>query len=491
MERPPCHLRQALDRKAIVDSQCLPDAPRCRSWAKEISRYPLKLNVVRKFLVVSCCAISTIRKVSDPNEETSSRIGGESSSSSIDDFSPNVPASKPSTFRSMLASGQTTRALTLKGRLRRLRKLEDTGVDLDSGGDRESTGRGLQRFRRGTPSRGAARPPVQHAESLSSDEGTRESSGGGTNIVSDDDAMSPALANGKGFVSSPEEKATSGSDEGSDNSKEVGRIDREKIARGDGVRFTTAKSRRSAGRPNFQASHLKKGLLRLARRRSRQPPAPRLPSPAESSSASSEREAGKEEEERDDEGGQRPGLASLTNSSTSAASLLDNNLGGDKTQPSRRAPRGGLWKRNRDGDNGKGRQRRLAGERVVSTGRGGGGGGGGSTARSSRTGFGRQQSMIPSRPRGKRGWGGWDSVDDAGEDEVAPVSGMGRPAAGAIENTLYGWFGGVIGRNWPGIGLAPGPAVDKQDAKEVRKCLVISRGVVSRGSEGTTWTSIS
>lgn len=54
---------------------------------------------------------------------------------------------------------------------------------------------------------------------------------------------------------------------------------------------------------------------------------------------------------------------------------------------------------------------------------------------------------------------GWGPLDETSEDEMAAVSGVGRPAAGRMENAMYGWFGGIVGRAWPGIGLALRPVV--------------------------------
>ncbi len=55
------------------------------------------------------------------------------------------------------------------------------------------------------------------------------------------------------------------------------------------------------------------------------------------------------------------------------------------------------------------------------------------------------------------------------------MSGVGRPAAGKVENAMYEWFGGIVGRAWPGVGLALRPVVSDEDADKV--CPVIRRGV--------------
>ncbi|CAN0558702.1 unnamed protein product, partial [Ectocarpus sp. 12 AP-2014] len=75
---------------------------------------------------------------------------------------------------------------------------------------------------------------------------------------------------------------------------------------------------------------------------------------------------------------------------------------------------------------------------------------------------------VPSWRRLVGGLDGWGSLDDAGDNEVAPVSGVGRPAAGMVENAVYGWFGGIVGRTWPRAGLALRPVVDDEDAKQMR-----------------------
>lgn len=76
----------------------------------------------------------------------------------------------------------------------------------------------------------------------------------------------------------------------------------------------------------------------------------------------------------------------------------------------------------------------------------------------------RQERMLPSW---QRLVGGWGRLGDTSEHEMAVVSGVGRPAAGMLENTMYGWFGRVVGRAWPGVGLALNPVVTDKDAKQV------------------------
>lgn len=54
-----------------------------------------------------------------------------------------------------------------------------------------------------------------------------------------------------------------------------------------------------------------------------------------------------------------------------------------------------------------------------------------------------------------------DAVEDRGA--VAPMTGAGAPAVGIMEDLLSKWFGGVLGSNWPGFGLAPRPVfADKE-----------------------------
>lgn len=72
--------------------------------------------------------------------------------------------------------------------------------------------------------------------------------------------------------------------------------------------------------------------------------------------------------------------------------------------------------------------------------------------------------MFPSLPRLVSGWG---RLGDSDEHEMAVVSGVGRPAAGMLENTMYTWFGGIIGRAWPGAGLALNPVVSDKEIKQV------------------------
>lgn len=79
----------------------------------------------------------------------------------------------------------------------------------------------------------------------------------------------------------------------------------------------------------------------------------------------------------------------------------------------------------------------------------------------------------------------WGTVEaNVGENHgEAPVAGKGRPAAGMIENLLYGWFGGVVAEGaWPGVGLALRPGFgDQGDRKEVSAA--VGRVGTIRGKE--------
>eukprot|EP00903_Cladosiphon_okamuranus_P011632 g10941.t1 len=76
---------------------------------------------------------------------------------------------------------------------------------------------------------------------------------------------------------------------------------------------------------------------------------------------------------------------------------------------------------------------------------------------------------------GSEGYGGEGDLEgprrcgkgDASDHEMATVSGVGRPSAGMLENTMYSWFGGVVGKAWPGVGLALNPVVCDKDMKKI------------------------
>lgn len=434
--------------------------------------------------ISQCCTMSVnMSQEGSASEDASTRSsnGSRSSSDADLDRSTTAPAPKPSPFRSMLGSGGVSGTLALTGRLERLRKLDNTQHKESSGGLRREGSGLVPRLGRGKRLRGGAkaRPPIQHSESLSSGERTQGSSERDINMASGDDVMSPASSNGQGFLSSPGEVTKSSSDD----DPELDSPRRRTNARNGGSGGVPhSKSLLSSGKAVSHASQLKRGLLRLTGRTSRQPPVPRVSTSSNSSSATSEEEGGGEQEDLA-EFATSPGRSVATPES----SLLDSNLG-KKGQLSRGgAPRRGLGRTKQDEGSSPG-QPRTTGSR--------GGGGGGSTGRSSRSGVEsphrRHGWGVPSWRRLVGGLGGWGSLDDAGDNEVAPVSGVGRPAAGMVENVMYGWFGGIVGRTWPRAGLALRPVVDDEDAKQVNSFLASMRSDKKwggrYGASNVAWT---
>lgn len=345
----------------------------------------------------------------------------------------------PSPFRSMLGGGGSSGALALKDRLRKL-------GSSTSGGRLQGLGRanGLRRRKSGS------RPRLQHADSLSSSEGTKENSG--TNGVLGDDMMSPASSDGKGFISSPGE-ATTSSDENDydDNDDEEGSPDSPTIGRG-GVRgdrgVTEAKLLPTAGKSNLPASQLRNRLLRLTRPRSRRLPPPHLCSSSDSSSTTIMRGEGEEGDHQ--EIASSPGRRVAGEAAEAGSSPIDNRFT-EGNHPSDNTPRGGLGRRKRDGDNNNNRGRP------------------GTTQGAGNVSAGSDNSVEPPRERQKRAllsWrgltSGWGRLDETSEQNMAAVSGVGRSAAGRMENAAYGWFGGIVGRAWPGVGLALRPAVGNE-----------------------------
>lgn len=348
----------------------------------------------------------------------------------------------------MLRGGGASGAQTLKGRLGRLRKRGS-----DNGGRR------LPRPGRGNRLRGdKARPPVQHAESLSSDEGTKES--GSTKEASDDNNMrSPGSSNGKGLLSSPGGMATNSSDDSSERYDEEGDLESLRrwgkgVGEGGGGTANTNSVSTIARKTNPQASQLRSGLFRLTRKKPGRATAARLSAPSDSSSAPST--------EEDDEERNHPGIDRLpTSRAAVGAPLLD-----DRQRPSSRGTLSGLGGSKSHGNGTSGRQRTTTGTETAAT---GSDSNGERTSRSSRVGG----TPLPKR---RRGWvfpswprfaGGWGRLGDTGEHEMAAVSGVGRPAAGMLENTMYSCFGGVVGRAWPGVGLALNPVLRDTDLKQV------------------------
>ncbi|CAM9962634.1 unnamed protein product, partial [Ectocarpus sp. 13 AM-2016] len=387
---------------------------------------------------------------------TRSSTGSRSSSDADLDRSTTAPAPKPSPFRSMLGSGGLSGTLALTGRLGRLRKLDNTKDKSSRGGLRREGSGLVPRLGRGKRLRGRAkaRPPIQHSESLSSSEGTQGRGERDINTASGDDVMSSAPSNRQGFLSPPGGMTTSSSDD----DPELDSPRRRTNARNGGSGGVPhSKALLSAGKTVSHASQLKIGLLRLTGRTPRQPPVPRVSTSSNSNSATSEEEGGGEQEDLA-EFATSPGRSVATPES----SLLDSDLGKKGHLSRGRAPRRGLGRTKQDEGSSPG-QPRTTGSR---------GGGGGSTGRSSRSGVEsphrRHGWGVPSWRRLVGGLDGWGSLDDAGDKEVAPVSGVGRPAAGMVENAMYGWFGGIVGRTWPRAGLALRPVVDGEDAKQMR-----------------------
>lgn len=353
----------------------------------------------------------------------------------------------------MLRGGGSSGAQALRDRLGRIRK---RGSDNDGGR--------LPRLGGGNRLRGAKaglRPPVQHADSLSSDEGTKES--GSTKEASDDNNILSPGSSRKSFVSSPGGLATSSSDDSSEGFSEKGDLKSPRrwgkgFSKGSGGGAANVNSVSTIAGKNPQASQLRNGLFRLTRQKPRQPSAPRHPVPSDSSSASSTEE---EDKDRD-----HPGTDSSPKSGeVERAPLLDEKLSRQQL-PSGRGTRSRLSRSKGHGNNTRGGQRASTGtERNAA----GSDSDGEPKSRSSRTDGEtfrepRRERILPSWQRLVSGWG---RLRDTGEHDMAVVSGVGRPAAGMLENTMYNWFGGVVGRAWPGVGLAPNPVVSDNNAMQV------------------------
>lgn len=385
------------------------------------------------------------------DEEGSDGDSETSSGSLVDNLDRNTAT--PSPFRSMLGGGGSSGALALKDRLRKL-------GSSTSGGRVQGFGRGNVLRRR----KSGSRPRLQHADSISSSEGTKDNSG--ANGVLGDDMMSPASSNGKGFMSSSREVTTSSdeNDYDDENDEEEG-LDSPSTGRrgvlGDRD-VSKAKHLPTAGKSNPPASQLRNRLLRLTRPRSRRLPAPHLSSSSDSSTTTI---IGGEGEERDhQELASSPGRSVAAESAEAGLSLIDNRLTKGKL-PSDNAPHGGLGRRVQKGDshNNRGLPGMTQGAGITTAGS--------------------DNRAEPLRERQKRAllsWrgliSGWGRLDETGEHDLAAVSGVGRSAAGRMENAVYGWFGGVIGRAWPGVGLALRPVVGNEKVGYVIKIARRSSG---------------
>ena len=65
-----------------------------------------------------------------------------------------------------------------------------------------------------------------------------------------------------------------------------------------------------------------------------------------------------------------------------------------------------------------------------------------------------------------------DDSEEFRDPKIPPVSGTGRSTAGRLENVLYGWLGGVVGRSWPGMGLALLPMYHQEYNLQVHHCIL-------------------
>jgi len=295
------------------------------------------------------------------NEYTSGEDSEDSRSSSIGhpDRSKKTSELTTSPFRSILRGGGASNALALKTRLGRLRKKGSTQEKIRSGsggGKTQLLGRG-KGFRRGKP---GSRPPVQHADSLSSGEGAKDSDS--ASIASGDGMRSSGSFNEEGFLS-PERLATSSS-EGDDDDADEETLE-SKHVRGKDTHGGDGNPMIAAEKPRSQASQLRSGLLRLTRQRSPQLRAPRLSAPSDSSATTSTREKGDKADQS--------GVAGSSDGRASAGvSLLGSRLdrGGKKSSGS---PRDVPGRRNRDGDGGRRRQKTSTGTGVSSGGEDSGG----------------------------------------------------------------------------------------------------------------------
>lgn len=372
-----------------------------------------------------------------------------------------TPARKTSVFKSMLARGGNSgsaAALALKERLGRMPKSNLQKKTGSGGALRFGLGMGLEIGKTGL------RPPVQHSDSLSSGEGTEES----------EENNSVASANGKTSASSNEQEPASVlSDEGdsingsSDEEQDLhGPRNRRRGENGDGNGGSGGGTATSpANSKTAPASQLKNRLRRLkptARQGLRWPnnntnisasnkqkrPDKRArrhepPSPASSDSSSTT------SEERD-----LAEVVSLPGSAAEAASaangrlsLADNKL--------KHASKHGLRDLGRQRDKGRARPGSTGASAISDD----------SVASSYQSGVPllRRQWMAPWRRLR-----GWRDLEEANEHGTAAILGTGRPAVGTVENVLYGWFGGVAGRSWPGGGLGFCPVFDDGDDSKVK-----------------------
>ena len=395
---------------------------------------------------------------------------------------------KTSALRSVLARGgnsPSAAALAFKDRLgRRISKFsfQDSKETSSSGGGlRAARGRGLGRDKPGF------RPPVQHSDSISSDEG-RDENPRGRDTTSGDEASS----NGDEASPAPGDDRETGDDDNDDRSEGGGhpydpRM-RHHAARGiesgGGGAVTSTpsvdytKHRRhqltghlrqlnsSARSLRWSNTNITSSETTATNRKTATTGKRRLPQKGKgeasvslappSYNARSSSSTTTSREERD-----RPG-AIITNTSSSSPTGVGTgaSLRGDESTPIHTSNNNKRGQRKRSIFRGLAIRRQNEDQRVLGkmerpapTGPGGL-----SPTSSSHRGTPRleHQSMLPWRRVG-----GWDKLDDAaGDHEGTVVSGMGRPAVGTVENVLYGWFGGLVARPWSGVGLALLPDCD-------------------------------
>ena len=377
---------------------------------------------------------------------------------------------KASALRSVLARGgnsSSAAAIAIKDRLGRIPQFGFQAKEGGGGALRVKRGRGLGREKPGL------RPPVQHSDSLSSDEGVREDARGGGTALGDEATLDGeeerSLVPGE---SRGREDDDGGSDEGEhpdDDTRTHGhRTGRGIGESGDGVAASTpavdtkrqsspltshlrrlnpgARSLRSSNSNNTGSSGTTSGKAATGKRR--RPDKGASSSPASPSYGRSGSSPTTSEEERDRPAASNTGPSVVEMGAplwAESSAPISNNDHGQRKRSILHGLRGmrrrGLEQR---------KPRKTEGAAPPSP-------GDSTSAGSSRRSTPRpgHQRMLPWR----RG-GGWDKLDDGGNHEGMLVSGKGRPAVGAVENFLYGWFGGLVARPWPGVGLALLPDCD-------------------------------
>lgn len=433
----------------------------------------------------------------------------------IDRSNTTTPHPKTSPFRTMLARGVansgSAAALALKEKLGRGKaELSDEARDEKT----PTGGMGTLRFRLGIGSRGGrsskdagSRPPVQHSDSIDSDEEERVRGGAASGDASDATSNSP-MGGSQGVPPGERGGGSGGADDeheyaiGSSSDEEENKGDHTPRRRGRRGRPGRAAGA-TADNPNDTSSEqanegLLKNHLRRLRRTSR-----KLRWPNRSSTLE------RRQDKLSREGGQRGSPAASassrvpSDSSSAAGSDFDRHQAGIVGSPRSEEALATADKTSLlGGPNKLGNRNRLNGgpARGMMTGKGRAGGGGGETKKSG-TSLGSEMNgtrrsgragldedgpakvapssgsglgwwLIPRRWR-FRGLGEEGAVrgDQSGAGVgVTPVSDGGRPAVGVVENMLYRWFGGVVGgRTWPGVGLAHCPVFDggKESATEV------------------------